>query len=241
MEPTNFFSGLQQLGCLSGLNLNLIITQTGDDTISVSVLPQMKVADAVKDQMNPMLLKGSFADLDEAFFATIAQPLAQSQGLATELSHYEASLKKAEAQNAKAKKEKEEREKKKKKADELLKQAQSLADEKKGNEALRVCQQAVDLLPDYAKATQQLEAIRKQIGVHPQADLFASPKAKECPEPALPDSEAETSGGMPSEPPQPAFPSPPADQAAIQPDWLSEEDAPAAESSPLNTPASYYR
>ncbi|WKN46453.1 PRTRC system protein E [Tunicatimonas pelagia] len=250
---TNFFTGWQQLGCLPATTLTITLTEVNGQVV-VTLLPKMKVDDATKDQIAPICLKGTYEELNEGFFTALTKPLAQVSGLAVELAQFEASQKKAQTDNAKAKKEKEAKEKNKKKADELLKSAQDLADQKKGNDAISTCQQAVDLVPDYPKANKLLDTLKKQFGIYPQADLFSKkepsgnpPKAEQPQDDSEQHQQANPKPtGMPAtevpiieESPAPAVTVPPIENPPSEQESEEQASEPSTQS-PLNTPNSYF-
>ncbi|MGB3585502.1 MAG: PRTRC system protein E, partial [Tunicatimonas sp.] len=125
-HATNFFTGISRYTEHSDITLTL--RKLPDGRLAVSLLPKPTMDDRVKDQIAPFTLKALPSALDEGFFAHIHQPLTQVSAFSVDLSAWEASQKKAEAESQKAKKAKEEEEKKRKKSDTHLARASELLD-----------------------------------------------------------------------------------------------------------------
>jgi PRTRC genetic system protein E len=92
---TNFFQQIAGLGFKGNLLLNINQDETGVQTVSV-VLKKDKAIDGLP----PMLFKATAEELDEGFFAQLAQPVQQTAGLISNLESYQKELDKVK-KNAK--------------------------------------------------------------------------------------------------------------------------------------------
>ena len=96
---TNFFEQVAGLQFIGNMLLNINHDETGILTVS-AILKNGSNTAAAGNQLPPMLFKGTAQELDEGFFAGLAQPVKQTLGLLTNLAAYQQELDKAK-KNAK--------------------------------------------------------------------------------------------------------------------------------------------
>ncbi|MBS1528408.1 MAG: PRTRC system protein E [Bacteroidetes bacterium] len=168
---TGFFSSLMELNAAG--DWKLTIAKEKEDTIVVSALLYSNAnGDKAGSIIPPILLKGTPQEIDEGFFAAIAQPVAATSGLLVSMEHYlkQQERAKAESQMEKDKQTKAEQEKKEqqKRYDEAMKKADELEKEGKYREAwVKVPDPA-----DYPGRAEELRKRKSELSAKFSPDLF---------------------------------------------------------------------
>jgi PRTRC genetic system protein E len=153
---------------LIGMNLNLVISKS-ETGLVVSVLPQLTCKDEAKNNITPILLKGTAEELDAQFAGIIQQPLQKVSGLSTNLIQFEKAVEKTEAENAITKDKKDKAKKLEVKADKFLDEADKLIKEDKISAAILKIEGALKIAPEYKKA---LDLLAKHSVVSNAPDMF---------------------------------------------------------------------
>jgi len=95
METTHFFQNLALLH-LQG-NLSLTIGMHSAETACVSIVFTPHQNESTSSSIIPLLIKGSYEELDKGFFQAITSPLQQSCELQTNMAQHQQSLREAKA------------------------------------------------------------------------------------------------------------------------------------------------
>jgi PRTRC genetic system protein E len=66
---------------LDATNVTITVSKTNADTLTVSVLPIAKIKDSAKDNIAPMIIRGTIDELEEGFFDAINEPLQDVTGI----------------------------------------------------------------------------------------------------------------------------------------------------------------
>ncbi len=155
---TNFFEQLSAMGLSGDLKINIRFMEKDQLYVTV-LLSNEKVDDGAAKQIQPMLLQGDPMQMDDGFFESITKPLIQTSSLFVNMSAFEESFEKAQAESKmekekedKSKKEKEDR---KKKYDIQMKKVTDLEELKKYGEA-------IGQLPKAEDFPEQVELIKKK-------------------------------------------------------------------------------
>lgn len=140
-----FFTQISQL-MTQGVDLTIVIRRK-ENELMVSTLPKSNgLKDEAQNQIIPLTLTGSPAELDAGFLQAIAQPIGRATGLIVNLEQFEQQAAKASAnskaaKDAQAKESKEEKEKREK-CERFVKKADELIAAQKFDETLFNLQQA---------------------------------------------------------------------------------------------------
>jgi PRTRC genetic system protein E len=134
----NFFQSIAGLQVAGDWKINIAQEPTGGFIVSVLFFNE-SIGDDARKIVPPILLKGTAAELDEGFFATIARPVQETAEMFLNMEQYHRQQQQAKAasqieKDKKAKADKDKTEKQKKYED-LMKQADALEAEGKYREA----------------------------------------------------------------------------------------------------------
>lgn len=140
-----FFTQISQL-MTQGVDLTIVIRRKENELI-VSTLPKSNtLKDESQNQIIPLTLTGSPAELDAGFMQAIARPMQKATGLLVNLEQFEQQAAKASANSKAAKdalaKESKEQKEKREKCERFMKKADELIAVQKFDEALINLQQA---------------------------------------------------------------------------------------------------
>ena len=133
-----------------GQQLQMAIRKSGE-SIAVSILPDNRgVKDKAVEHITPLVMSGTPEDFEEGFKDAL-KPLAQAQGLVSNIKEFEESTEKAKRESEMAKKLKDEAAKQKKKFNDLIALARKNNEEHKFKDARAVLVKA-SALPSAEKA-----------------------------------------------------------------------------------------
>lgn len=169
---TNFFKTLFDMS--ANMDWRMTFTKLGTDRIIVSVLPiNESIEDQSKMMIQPMVLKGTPAELDAGFFESIKIPAAKTGDLFANMGSYldqvEIARKSSKMEEGNQTKERKDKEQRKKKFDEQMKKVIELEEKEKFGEAIGQMPKA-DQYPEQAEEiANKLDELR---GKHKQASLF---------------------------------------------------------------------
>lgn len=167
----SFFQQLHDLN-LAG-DLTIVATTTAPDAMIVSILlKNEKCGDQARNNIIPMLIRGTPEEIDAEFFKHVGAPLQKSSGIMTNMEAFLKSTEKASKESAEAAAVKKEQETKKKGFDDSMKKVDDLIKEKKFADALAKLPRATDY-PDQATAIEnKRKEVQKQGNLAAQASLF---------------------------------------------------------------------
>jgi PRTRC genetic system protein E len=74
---------------LDATNVTITVSKTNADTLTVSVLPIAKIKDSAKDNIAPMIIRGTIDELEEGFFDAINEPLQDVTGIVVNITQFE--------------------------------------------------------------------------------------------------------------------------------------------------------
>lgn len=142
----NLFDELNKIMGI-GTDVTIVVRKAADDKMVVSTsFRNDAVKDEAKNLLQPFLLKGSPAELDEGFVREISTPLQESAGLQTSMQEFETAKKVAESKSAalaeQKKKEAEEAKKKKEQYKKFLDAAKTAQNERKWKDAITALTEA---------------------------------------------------------------------------------------------------
>lgn len=142
-----------------GQQLSIAIRKSGEN-IAVSILPDNRgVKDQAVKNITPLVMSGTAEDFEQGFEAAL-QPLAQAQGLVTNIKEFEESTEKAKKESEMAKKLKDEARKQKKEFNDLIALARKNKDEHKFKDARSILAKA-SALPSAEKSI--IDKVSKEI------------------------------------------------------------------------------
>ena len=142
-----------------GQQVTMAIRKSGD-SIAVSILPDNRgVKDKAVENITPLVMSGSPADFEEGF-ADALKPLAEAQGLVSNIKEFEENTEKAKKESEMAKKLKDEASKQKKEFNDLIALARKNKDEHKFKDARSVLAKA-QALPSAEKTI--IDKVSKEI------------------------------------------------------------------------------
>lgn len=168
---TNFFTAL------SGLDINgdlqMVIAKGSEGKLLISVMVRNdQCGDKAARTIPPLTLNANAADLDKGFFETIAEPLAETADLMTNMEAYRKAQEEARRQSAvqkdKKKEETKEVDKRTKKYNEGLAEAEKLEKEGKHRDAWM----KVPDPSEYPEHADFLKQRRSELSRHFAPDLF---------------------------------------------------------------------
>lgn len=163
----NFF---QQIAALQAAgDWKITIAADTHDGFIVSVLFYNElVGDDARRKVPPMLLKGTAQELDEGFFAAIAEPVKETATLFLNMEQYlkerEQAKLASQMEKDKDNKGKKEREERKKKYDSLIKKVDELEEAKKYQEAIASLPKAEAYPEQTEEIGKRLEQLRQKNG-----------------------------------------------------------------------------
>ena len=142
-----------------GQQVTMAIRKSGD-SIAVSILPDNRgVKDKAVENITPLVMSGSPADFEEGF-ADALKPLAEAQGLVSNIKEFEENTERAKKESEMAKKLKDEASKQKKEFNDLIALARKNKDEHKFKDA-RVVLAKAQALPSAEKTI--IDKVSKEI------------------------------------------------------------------------------
>lgn len=142
-----------------GQQLQMAIRKSGD-SIAVSILPDNRgVKDKAVENITPLVMSGTPEDFEEGF-ADALKPLAEAQGLVSNIKEFEENTEKAKRESEMAKKLKDEAAKQKKEFNDLVALARKNNEEHKFKDARMVLAKA-SALPSAEKSI--IDKVQKEI------------------------------------------------------------------------------
>lgn len=196
-----FFQSIYQM-ITAGTDLNINIRKV-DNNLSVAVMPRRNsLKEDTRQNMVPLVVNGTPAELDMGFLQTILQPIQKVQGLLANTENFEKQAEKATAQ-AKSSKvptvpaESKEAREKREKMEKLIKKADDATAAKRFSEAMTWLKQARVLAP----SEKQKEIDEKMQEVQKQASAGSLFGMAEEPAPIIPQPQGSMNGQ-----PQPGMP-----------------------------------
>ena len=140
-----FFTKLSQ-SMTSGTSVTMTI-HSQNEILTVSVYPKSKgLKDEAKNHLQPIVLTGAAEELDNGFFDAVTKPIQRAAGLLTSMKEFETSLDLVEAQKKETQEQQKNADKqtqdRKAKCDKLIARADTLEDEGKIEEALKILREA---------------------------------------------------------------------------------------------------
>lgn len=169
---TNFFQTIQDLNVTGDWKLTISKDKEGMFIVSIFFFNNQSGDEAAK-LVPPMLLKGTPADLDDGFFAVIAEPIQRASALFTNMAQYNQSIEtakgKSKIEQGQQDKERKEKDNRKKQYEEKMKRVAELEEKKKIGEAIGAMPKAEEY-PEYAETIQKkLDELWQQ---HQQLSMF---------------------------------------------------------------------
>lgn len=162
-----FFEQIEGLGLQSGIILT--IQKGTENNLIVSLyLDNDKVGDEAKKVVQPMILKGTAAELDEGFFTSIATPVKKADALFVNMEAHAKSMEQArlasKMEQEKLDKEKKEKDERKKKYEEKMKKVVELEEKAKWGEAIGAMPKAEQFPEQAEDIKKKTEELRKRHG-----------------------------------------------------------------------------
>lgn len=196
-----FFQSIYQM-ITAGTDLNINIRKV-DNNLSVAVMPRRNSLKAdTRQNMVPLVVNGTPAELDMGFLQTILQPIQKVQGLLVNAENFEKQAEKAMVHSPSSKSptvpaESKEAREKREKMEKLLKKANDATAAKRFSEAMTWLKQARVLAP----SEKQKEIDEKMQEVQKQASAGSLFGMAEEPAPVIPQPQGSMNGQ-----PQPGMP-----------------------------------
>lgn len=167
---TNFFSSLDPM--IEGVDLSITIKKK-EDQLTVVIFSIPRIDDHAKEQIRPLSMTDTAAELDKQFFPQIQTPMQQVSAWSTEMKAFEESIAKAEAESQRAKEEDKALQKKKDAAKKKYEKGEAFMDDGKPRQAIPLLTEALNIYPDYPEAKKLLQQARAKAGM--SQDLFDNP------------------------------------------------------------------
>ena len=189
-----FFQSIYQM-ITAGTDLNINIRKV-DNSLSVAVMPRRNSQkEETRQNMVPLVVNGTPAELDMGFLQTILQPIQKVQGLLVNAENFEKQAEKATAQAKSSKAptvpaESKEAREKREKMEKLLKKADEATAAKRFSEAMTWLKQARVLAP----TEKQKEIDEKMQEVQKQASAGSLFGMAEEPAPVIPQPQGNMNG-----------------------------------------------
>lgn len=189
-----FFQSIYQM-ITAGTDLNINIRKV-DNSLSVAVMPRRNsLKEDTRQNMVPLVVNGTPAELDMGFLQTIVQPIQKVQGLLANAENFEKQAEKATAQAKSSKAptvqaESKEAREKREKMEKLLKKADDATAAKRFSEAMTWLKQARVL----ASAEKQKEIDARMQEVQKQASEGSLFGMAEEPAPVIPQPQGSMNG-----------------------------------------------
>ncbi len=142
--------------------IKLVLTKV-NGVVSVSVLPtKIGLKDEAKDNLSPIIIKGTAEELDQSFIDTIKQPLQRATELLTNLDTFEKSMEATQAKSKSATEAKKKQEADKKAYTDKFKKVEALYTEKKYSEAALLLKEASEMS---GADNKQCEILKNKINI----------------------------------------------------------------------------
>lgn len=189
-----FFQSIYQM-ITAGTDLNINIRKV-DNSLSVAVIPRRNsLKEDTRQNMVPLVVNGTPAELDMGFLQTILQPIQKVQGLLVNAENFEKQAEKATSQAKSSKAptipaESKEAREKREKMEKLLKKADDATAAKRFSEAMTWLKQARVLAP----SEKQKEIDEKMQEIQKQASAGSLFGMAEEPTPVIPQSQGSMNG-----------------------------------------------
>ena len=168
---TNFFATIAPI--LGSMNLTFTVAKDVSGTIIVSVLPQLRIKDNAKENIQPMIIRGSIEELDESFFNAIKEPMTKVSGIVIEIDNFEKGADKLAEENKAKDAIKAEAKKNKEKSDKIIEKAQELFDAKDYDGAEKELAKAIALTPGTPAINKLSNSIKDAKVSEAQVDIFS--------------------------------------------------------------------
>ena len=156
---------------LENADLNLVLKKTKNGIV-VSILPKPNIKDKAKENLIPLIIKGTSNELDQQFIKLITTKLAPTTGIISNIAEFEAQSEEMKAKSEAQKKAKEE----KTKADEKSKKELDGADKLLAESKFDECQEKIDKSlknnEKYKPALELQEKLNKFKPQSNQVDIF---------------------------------------------------------------------
>lgn len=156
-----FFTEISKL--INGIDLTISIKKQ-DDQLTVAILPKPRINDSAKDSIKPIILKGTADKLDEHFFTEIKKPLENTSTWSVDMKKFEEHMAQVEAQTQRQKQKEMEITKKKNEISNILKNFDSLLEEKNFKQAEESIRKCLKIDPDSTTAKEKQKELRKLTG-----------------------------------------------------------------------------
>ena len=189
-----FFQSIYQM-ITAGTDLNINIRKV-NNSLSVAVMPRRNsLKEDTRQNMVPLVVNGTPAELDMGFLQTILQPIQKVQGLLVNAENFEKQAEKATSQAKSSKAptvpaESKEAREKREKMEKLLKKADDATAAKRFSEAMTWLKQARVLAPSekQKEIDEKMQEVQKQAS---EGSLFGM---AEEPEPVIPQPQGNMNG-----------------------------------------------
>ena len=163
---------------LKNATLNLVIKQV-EDKLIVSILPKPNIEDKSKENLIPLVIKGTVEELDQEFISLVNTQLTEATGIINNIAAFEAQAKEMKDKSEAQKKAKDIKKKANEASKKELEGADKLLEEKKYDE----CQAKIDkALKDNAEYKPALSLQKKLDKAKPnQVDIFGVIEEEKAP------------------------------------------------------------
>lgn len=172
---------------LENTTLNLIIKKTSTGIV-VSVLPIANVDDKAKENLIPLIIKGTAEELDQEFMQLIQPELTSVTGIISNVAEFEAHAKEMKDKSEAEKKAKESKKKANETSKKALEGAEKLLAEEKYDECQKAIDKALENNAEYKPAITLQNKLNKAKPEDNQVDIFnvieeetAEPTKRESP------------------------------------------------------------
>jgi len=173
------FKQLEQF--LENATLNLVIKKT-ESGLVVSVLPQPNIKDKAKENLVPLVIKGTAEELDKEFMSLIQPELTSVTGIVSNIAEFEANAEEMKNKSEAAKKEKEAKKKLNEASKKALEGADKLLEESKFDECQKAIDKALKDNPEYKPAKSLQKKLDKANPSTNQGAIFDTENIEEVKE-----------------------------------------------------------
>jgi len=167
---TNFFATIAPF--LGSMNLTLTVAKGSGDTVVVSLLPQPRIKDNAKDNVQPMVIRGTIKELDEEFFNAIKEPMTKVTGIVIEIDNFEKGAEKLAEENKHQAELKAQAKKNKEKVAKIIIKANEFITAKDFKNAEKELDKAIKLTPGAANVNKLSKDLEDAKPIKNQVDLF---------------------------------------------------------------------
>jgi PRTRC genetic system protein E len=167
---TNFFATIAPF--LGSMNLTLTVAKGSGDTVVVSLLPQPRIKDNAKDNVQPMVIRGTIEELDQEFFNAIKEPMTKVTGIVIEIDNFEKGAEKLAEENKHQAELKAQAKKNKEKVDKIIIKANEFITAKDFKNAEKELDKAIKLTPGAANVNKLAKDLEDAKPIENQVDLF---------------------------------------------------------------------